>query len=229
MQCRELILIITRDSEYYLWYFLPMNRSVILLTFTLGLFVSPAISQTPSSDHLSQEEVAAAAAAKPDTGFVYIQDAGVLTASFCQAQMPSEAIFTPAGWITAMSQNARRQYRPFQPTPDDTLRALTVVSKGCANGTAAGPSCETVSRAVLLSDKNGRVTVEAISQRPQTEAWQNGYGATAACSSLMSTFLMSDVKKVQNGKGEFLIATFNGGMLLKVYTVKEKHIKKLGL
>ena len=40
---------------------------------------------------------------------------------------------------------------------------------------------------------------------------------------------MDDVKRVQNGKGEFLIATFNGATLLKIYTVKDKHIKKLGL
>jgi hypothetical protein len=34
---------------------------------------------------------------------------------------------------------------------------------------------------------------------------------------------------IRGGKGEFLIATFNDATLLKIWTVKEKHIKKLGL
>jgi hypothetical protein len=45
----------------------------------------------------------------------------------------------------------------------------------------------------------------------------------------VSQFSLAEVQKVRNGKGEFLIATFNGTQLLKTYTVKEKHIKKLGL
>ena len=57
----------------------------------------------------------------------------------------------------------------------------------------------------------------------------SGFGATAACLNLVSRFSMEDVNKVRKGKGEFLIATFNGGTLLKIYTVKDKHIKKLGL
>jgi hypothetical protein len=40
---------------------------------------------------------------------------------------------------------------------------------------------------------------------------------------------MSDVQKVRNAKGEFLIATFNEAYPLKTYTVKQKHIKQLGM
>ncbi|MGA7929801.1 MAG: hypothetical protein WCA20_27885 [Candidatus Sulfotelmatobacter sp.] len=143
--------------------------------------------------------------------------------------MPSETIFTPAGWLNAQSVNAKKQYLPFLPSPEDTLRVLTVISKGCANGTAAGPVCDTISRVALLSDKSGKVVVESISQRPLTQSWQNGYGASAACSALVSQFSLADVQKVRNAKGEFLIATFNGAQLLKLYTAKEKHIRKLGL
>jgi hypothetical protein len=154
---------------------------------------------------------------------------GFTTPSYCKAQMPSESIFTPAGWINAQSINAKKQYLPFHPTADDTLRVLTVISKGCANGTSAGPVCDTISRVALLSDKGGKVVVESVSQHPLSQSWQNRYGATAACSALVSQFSLADVEKVRNGKGEFLIATFNGVQLLKTYTVKEKHIKKLGL
>jgi hypothetical protein len=34
---------------------------------------------------------------------------------------------------------------------------------------------------------------------------------------------------IGNSFPEFLIATFNGTQLLKTWTVKEKHVKKLGL
>lgn len=195
--------------------------------FAVLLLVCVVGAQAP--DHLSDAEVAAAIAARVDSGFVYIEDMGFTTPTFCKAQMPSEAIFTPAGWLNAQSINARKQYLPFKPSPDDTLRVLTIVSKGCANGTAAGPVCDTISRVALLSNKSGSVVVEAIGQHPLTQSWQNGYGATAACSALVSQFSLADVQKVRNGKGEFLIATFNGTQLLKTYTVKEKHIKKLGL
>jgi hypothetical protein len=40
---------------------------------------------------------------------------------------------------------------------------------------------------------------------------------------------MDDVARVRKGHGEFLIATFGGSQLLKIYTVKEKHLKRLGL
>lgn len=191
--------------------------------------VGAAASGAQSTDHLSDAEIAAAIAARPDTGFVYIEDMGFSTTFSCKAQMPSEAVFTPSGWINAQSINAKKQYLPFRPTPDDTLRVLTIVSKGCANGTAAGPVCDTISRVALLSDKGGSVVVEAIGQHPLTQSWQNGYGAQAVCSGLVSQFSLADVQKLRNGKGEFLIATFNGTQLLKTWTVKEKHIKKLGL
>ena len=180
-------------------------------------------------DHLSPDEITAAIAAKPNTGFVWIEDGGFSTPSLCQAQMPSESIFTPAGWLNALAISKRKQFLQFVPTEEDTERVLTVISDGCASGTPAGPRCETITRAVLLSDKAGTITAEAISQKAIAQNWQNGYGATAACSNLVSRFSMADVQRVRNGKGEFLIATFSGATLLKLYTVKDKHIKKLGL
>jgi hypothetical protein len=180
-----------------------------------------------SPDHLSETEIAAAIAAPPNTGFVQIEDAGFSTPSRCNAQMPSESLFTPTGWLNARNLGAKKQYIQFHPTSDDTLRALTILSKGCAGGVP--PSCDTISRVALLSDKAGEVVVEAISQRSLSQTWQNAYGASASCSGVVSLFSLSDVQKVQNAKGEFMIATFSGPHLLKVYTVKEKHIQKLGL
>jgi hypothetical protein len=192
------------------------------------ILICTAFAQEPNADHLSDAEIAAAIAAKPNTGFVFIEEMG-LGASNCKAQMPSEAIFTPEGWINAQSINARKQYIPFHPTAEDTARVLTVISRGCATGTLAGPVCDTISRVALLSDKSGSVVVEAMSTNPLTQTWQNGFGASAACTALVSRFSMAEVQKVRKGKGEFLIATFNGAQLLKLYTVKEKHLKKLGL
>ena len=202
------------------------------LSFTLAAILCVTLCASPQArpvDHLSPEEITAAIAAKPDTGFVYIEDAGFVTPSMCQAQMPSESVFTPIGWLNAMARNAKKQYTQYAPSEIDTQRVVTVLSRGCANGSSAGPVCETITRVVLLSDKAGTITAEAVSQNPLAQAWQNGYGASASCASLVSRFSMDDVKRVQNGKGEFLIATFNGATLLKIYTVKDKHIKKLGL
>lgn len=182
-----------------------------------------------SEDHLSEDEIASAIAEPPNTGFVNIEDMGFATPSACQAQMPSESIFTPVGWLNAQNLITKRQYLSFHPTSDDTRRALTILSKGCASGTPSGPACDTISRVALLSAKDGKVIAEAINEWSLAQSWQNGFGASASCSALVSQFLLSDVQKVRNSKGEFLIATFNGSQRLKIWTVKEKHIKKLKL
>lgn len=206
-----------------------MKPQLLVAALLLGCALVPLPAKAQTIDHLSDAEVAAAVAAKPGTGFVFIMDGGFTTPSLCRAQMPSESLYTPAGWLNALSINAKRQYLPFHPAPADTLRVLTIVSEGCASGTPGGPACTTISRVALLSDKGGSVVVEAASQHPLAESWQNGFGATAACSGLVSQFALSDVRKVQNDKGEFIIATFDGAQPLKFYTVKEKHLRKLGL
>jgi hypothetical protein len=186
-------------------------------------------SQAPALDHLSDQEIAAAVAAKPNSGFVSMEDQGLMASVSCNAQMPSETIFTPSGLLNALSINAKKQFLRFKPQPQDTLRALTVISKGCANGTAAGPVCDSITRVALISDAGGTVVAEAAMTYPLSSTWQNGYGATAACSAMVSKFSMADVAKVRNSKGEFLIVTFSGSTQLKQYTVKQKHMKALGL
>lgn len=191
--------------------------------------LSSLFAQSQLGDHLSSDEIRAATALKPGSGFVAIMDSGFLTPSLCKAQMPEEFIYTPEGWLNALSINARHQYLPFNPQPEDTLRALTIISQGCASGTLSGPACDSITRVVLLSDKDGSVVIEAVDSHPRSSTWQNGFGATAACSSLVSKFTMADVQKARNEKGEFLIATFDGATHLKTYTVKSRFIKKLGL
>lgn len=208
---------------------LALMKHTICVTLLLSLMPCAAMTQSQSVDRLSDQEIAAAAVGPPNQGFVSMVDEGLLTPSLCSAQMPSESIFTPTGWIHAQSVHAKRQYLPFKPTPEDTQRVLTVISKGCANGRPSGPTCNSITRVALLSDKGGRVVVEPVDTHPQSSTWQNGYGATVTCTTLVSRFSMSDLKKVRNSKGEFLIVTFSGNTTLKAYTVKQKHIKKLGL
>lgn len=74
----------------------------------------------------------------------------------------------------------------------------------------------------------GKVVVEAISQNPLRQSWQDGYGASSVCSALVSQFALADLQKVANAKGEFFIATFHRTQLLKAYMVKGKHIEKRG-
>ncbi len=153
----------------------------------------------------------------------------IFVVSQCKAQIPEEFLYTPQGWVNTLSRLAKRQYLPFNPQPEDTLRAMTIVSQGCALGTPAGPSCDSITRVALLSDMSGTMVAEALDTHPIAKTWQNGFGATAACTNLVSKFSMADVQKVRNGKGEFLIATFAGSTLLKTYTVKQRFIKKLGM
>jgi hypothetical protein len=200
-----------------------------LVALFLAAVFAGALAQSQSDDHLSPAEISAAVSAKPNTGFIELPDMGALLTSMCKAQYPNELLYTPEGWINALSISDKKQYLPFNPTPDDTLRALTVISHGCATGTPAGPACDSITRVALLSDKGGAVVVESLSSKSVSATWQNGFGATAACTSLVSKFSMADVQKVRNAKGEFLIVTFNGSTLLKTYNVKERFIKKLGM
>ncbi len=195
----------------------------------LLLCASSAIAFAQAVDQLSPEEIKAAIAAKPNSGFVSIMDGAFGTASACEVQMPDVDLFTPAGWVNARSQNARSQYLQFTPSAEDTGRYLRIVSHGCVNGTSAGPVCDSITRVVLLSDREGTVKVESLGDEPRPQAWHNGFGATASCSGLLSRFSMADVQKVRNSKGEFLVATFSGPTLLKIYTVKQKHLKQLGM
>jgi hypothetical protein len=202
-----------------------MKTKLFVLSF--GILASLSLAQ--SVDHLSPDEIQAAVSASPGTGAIYIMDAGFTTPSRCQAQMPGLFIYTPTGWLNALSYGARKQYLPFEPKPEDTERALTIISRGCASGSPAGPICESITRVALLSDLKGKVVLEAIDSHLVSQSWQNGFGATAVCSSLVSRFSMPDIQKVQNNRGEFLVATFGGSQLLKMYTVKEKHVRKLGM
>jgi hypothetical protein len=204
-----------------------MKRTFLALCLCSAL-VSAQTPTTPTDDHLSQAEIDAAVAAKPDTGFVDIVDQS-FNMSRCTAQLAGISIFTPSGWINARSIGARKQYLPFTPTPLDTMRALTILSKGCAYGSPAGPVCDSITRVALLSDKGGNTVVEAVDTRSIANTWQNGFGATANCSNLVSRFAMSDVAKVRNEKGEFMVAIFSGATLTKTYTVKDRFIKKLGM
>lgn len=199
------------------------------LIAALLLLVSPASLFAQSTDQLSPDEVRSALAAKPNSGFISVPDMESLFASRCKAQFPKEDIFTPGGWVNARWVAAKKQFLAFDPTPEDIGRYIHVVSYGCASGTLAGPVCDSITRVVLLSDKEGAVKAEAISNTPRDASWHNGFGATASCSSLVSEFTMADVQKVRNAKGEFLIATFNGATLLKIYNVKHRFIKQLGI
>lgn len=201
-------------------------RNAKVIAIAVMLFACHAA--LAQSDHLSQSEIDAAAKAKPHSGFAWIMDMG-LSSDNCNAQYPSIYVYTPAGWLNALSISTHRQFLPFTPTTDDTLRALTIIAHGCAAGTAAGPVCDSITRVALLSDQKGGTVVEAVASHPVTESWQNGFGARTVCASIVSQFLLSDVQKVRDPKGEFFVGVFGNGGPLKIYKVKEKYVKDLGM
>lgn len=177
-------------------------------------------------EYLSPSEVSAAISAPPNSGFVFIEDVS-FKLSLCQAQMPSIAIFTPAGWINALSQGAKQRLLDFTPKPEDTRRVLTIVSKGCV-GQTINDSMWSITRVVLLSTDHNR-KIEAAENHQLTNSWQNSYGASVTTANLVSKFSVDDLKKIQEKNGEFAVATMNDTRITKIYTVKTKHLKKLGL
>jgi len=181
------------------------------------------------TEHLTGKEIETALSSPPNSGFVNIADMSFGTPSSCRAQMPSESIFTPEGWLNVQNVLAKKQFITYKPSDDDTARVLRIISKGCASGSLAGPVCDTITRVVLLADKHSTDAVEAFNQKAFDQQWQNGFGASASCGSLISEFLMDDVRKIQKPDGSFVIATFSGAQLLKMYVVKQKYVKKLGL
>lgn len=90
----------------------------------------------------------------------------------CGAQSPALFICTPVGWLSALRAGARKRY---------VLQALLIriISEGCANGSDAGPVCDSIPRVALLSDTKGRVALEAMASHPVTQVWQNGFVARA--------------------------------------------------
>jgi len=192
-------------------------------TIFLALLAISAFGQ----GYLSQAEIASAVAAPPNTGFVFIEDGGFTTPSLCEAQMPSIALFTPFGWLNALSQNAKKQLLDYVPKQEDTRRVLTVVSKGCV-GKTMNDTLQSITRVVVLSVDHQK-KLEPVESHPLPSSWQNSYGATATTSNLVSKFSMEDLKKIQSKDGEFIVATMNGSGITKMYTVKPKHLKKLGI
>src|ERR1041385_5059269 len=188
-------------------------RNVISLVLAACLCSLPIAAQ--DNDHLSASEVKSALE-QGGGGYVYIEDGNLFAAGNCKAQIPSLAIWTTAGWLNALKAEAKRQFLPFQPKDEDTVRALTIIARGCASGTLAGPVCDSVTRLALVSDSHAEVAVEAIRQESVSQTWHNGFGVQAACAALAARFAVADVRKVQDSRGEFSVAVFDGTNLLKI-------------
>lgn len=197
----------------------------ILIGFLI--VVSSVVAQ--STDHLSEAEISTALAAKTNSGAVYIEDVRFL--KNCDAQASALFIYTPEAWLRLLSINAREQYLQFRPGEADRLRALTISATGCARveRMVNGPTCESVTRVILLSDPAGSIVIESFANGSTEKTWRNTFGAAVTCSSLVSRFSMADVQKVRNRNGEFMVATFNGAQLIKLYAVKGKYLKQLGM
>jgi len=149
------------------------------------------------------------------------------------AQYASIQLFTTESWIAFRAQLAHRQYQQFDPTTlsqQETLRGLVVVALGGAYGTTAGPSCISVTRIALISDKGGAQVAEAISQDSASSSWSNAFGASASCNALVAKFAATDVQRVASAaqQGEYFVGVFSGTNMLFMYKVKERYLKELG-
>jgi hypothetical protein len=188
-----------------------------------------AAGHAQSGEHLSSEEVKIALSAKPGSGFVQVEDGAFNTSALCQAQMPSELIFTPLGWLNALSSSARKKSLPFRPRPEDTARMLTVVTRGCANQTDAGPDCHPIERVALLSDMHGSIRVEPKVQESTPPLWPNGERSPITCFGVVSRFSIAEVQKLVKPRRQLFVATFLDSQLLKLYALREEDLAKLGI
>jgi hypothetical protein len=149
------------------------------------------------------------------------------------AQYASIQLFTTESWIAFRAHLAHQQYQQFDPTnlsPKEMLRGLIVVALGGAYGTNAGPSCNSVTRIALISDKGGAQVAEAVTQDSASSSWSNAFGASASCNALVAKFAATDVQRVTAAaqQGEYFVGVFSGTNMLFMYKVKEKYLKDLG-
>lgn len=208
-----------------------MRRSQLSLLLVLASFAFVAVAQ--DSDYLNDAEIQSALQGpvkKHHTELIDMQMVFANTGTGHGAQVPKVEIYMPDAWIASQAKLARSQYLKYDPKPD-SLRAITVVAFGMAIGSSSGPSCDSVNRIALLSDKSGDVVIEAAQTDSVTSTWHNGFGATASCKSATSKFLLRDLEKVRAATkdGQFTVAVFYEGGAKKLYTVKTYYLKDLGL
>jgi hypothetical protein len=191
----------------------------------------PVIAQDVA--YLSDAEIQAALQSpgkKHHTNLIDMQTLFANTGTGHGKQIPQVDIYMPDAWIATQAKYAKSQYQKYDPAPD-SLRAITIVALGIVMGTNSGPSCDSVSRIALISDKEGEVVIEAAQTDSATSSWHNGFGATAACKSATSKFLLGDVEKVRAASkdGQFIVGVFYEGGSRKLYKVKKQYLKELGL
>jgi len=213
----------------------------LLVSLTVGLPSSSrglTLDQTERpSDHLTAAEVQSALGSPAKRHHTIFLDIGTMLTSEASngtghgSQMPGMDVYMPDSWLATKRDAAKKQYRSYLPDDQDTLRAMTVVARGIATGTTGGPECDSVTRVALISDKEGKLVVEAITEQDVTQTYQNAFGATASCSVVTAKFMLSDVTRVQSAanKGNFFIGVFYVGGSSKLYEVKAPYRKDLGL
>lgn len=208
-----------------------MKRSLLMLIIVLVLTDGlPA----QDADHLSGAEIQAALQLSPKKHHAELIDMQTVfahTGSGQGKQLPKIEVFMPDAWIAFQREYAKKQYLKYEPTNEDTLRAMTIVASGMAIGTSSGPACDSVARIALISDKAGSVVVESLKNESQDSTWQNAFGAKATCVSVKAKFMLSEISRVQAAadKGQFTIAVFYAGGSSKMYKVKSYYLKDLGL
>lgn len=207
------------------------------------LFAQGTPVPTANPDHLTPAEIQDALASRSKKGHAELLDMGAIFAHDLTGgaghgvQIPSLDLYMPEAWLRSEAESARKQYKAFQPSAEDTLRALTIIAKGLSSTKSetddalSGPTCNSVTRVVLINGKNGEAVAEAVNVHLYDATVGNIFGATAPCSFLMAKFLLSDVERVEAAapKGEFLVALFSGATPLKFYKIKKYDLKELGL
>jgi hypothetical protein len=187
-------------------------------------------SPTDSVEILSDEEVKSVLAGNGRDRWVRIDDAGLMAAQGAWGTLPHIILFMPDALIAARSEQARKQFLPYQPTEEDRKRSLTVFAQGYI-GKTYQEGCQSITRVVLLSSPSGGVVEEAYDSESGTESWANAYGATNQCGWLRAKFSLATVGKVRAAAkdSEFYVAVFAGSANTKTYKIKHKHQAKLGL
>jgi hypothetical protein len=203
------------------------------------MLVSPLIGTAAyAQGQLSNAEIESALAGNGADRWITLTDnrlviAAALSGSYGNlAQAPTITILTPQAIIAQRSRLARKQYLTYQPSADDTQRAITIVAEGIAVGSSAGPRCSSIARVALLSDKAGRIVQEAESAETNYGEWQNGFGATSDCQCLKARFSLWKVQRVQANaaNGEFLVAVFYENVPdPRLFKVKKRYLRRLGI
>ena len=105
---------------------------------------------------------------------VHIQDQGIMAAQ--GNRVPAITLWMPDALIEEKRKDAKNQFLEYTPSDEDKNPALLVYAQGFVGKTITGGR-NSITRIVLLSEKNGGIVKEAYFSETVSKTFHNNMGA----------------------------------------------------